>query len=121
MRAREFLREAEAATVKKLGRAFNHLEDLVFFYGSKGTLESLQHLREIASEEGSKTVRMKWDGNPQIYWGRAAKNGPLVLAGHNGWSRGAVTDNPRELYDFIANKSGTPKTPEEKKQRDVRN
>ena len=119
MRAREFLREAEAATVKKLGRAFNHLEDLVFFYGSKGTLESLQHLREIASEEGSKTVRMKWDGNPQIYWGRAAKNGPLVLAGHNGWSRGAVTDNPRELYDFIANKSGTPKTPEEKKQRDA--
>jgi len=101
MRAREFLREAEAATVKKLGRAFNHLEDLVFFYGSKGTLESLQHLREIASEEGSKTVRMKWDGNPQIYWGRAAKNGPLVLAGHNGWSRGAVTDNPRELYDML--------------------
>ena len=117
MRAREFLREAEAATVKKLGRAFNHLEDLVFFYGSKGTLESLQHLREIASEEGSKSVRMKWDGNPQIYWGRERKGGPLILAGHNGWSRGAASDNPKDVYDFIVNKSGSPKTPEQAKER----
>ena len=44
MRAREFLREAAApATMKKLGRAFNHLEDLVFFHGSAGTLEALKH------------------------------------------------------------------------------
>lgn len=116
MRAREFLRESEAT--KKLGRAFNHLEDLVFFHGSKGTLEALDHIKEIATEAGGKTVRMKWDGNPQIYWGRAAKGGPLILAGHNGWSRGAATDNPEALIDFIANKSGTPKTPEEKAARD---
>ena len=117
MRAREFLIEVEAEAKKKLGRAFNHLEDLVFFHGSKGTLEALDHIREIASEAGGKTVRMKWDGNPQIYWGRAEKNGPLVLAGHNGWSRGAMTTSPAELADFIANKSGTPKTPEEKQAR----
>ncbi len=114
MRARDFLREAEQNLVKKLGRAFNHLEDLVFFYGSNGTIEALQHIREIATEEGAKTVRMKWDGNPQIYWGRETKNGPLVLAGHNGWSRGAKTDSPEELEDFILNKSGSPKTPEER-------
>jgi hypothetical protein len=113
MRAKEFLQEAEAAAVKKLGRAFNHLEDLVFFHGSAGTLEALQHVREIATEAGGKSVRMKWDGNPQIYWGRATKGGPLVLAGHNGWSRGALTDNPEDLYDFILNKSGSPKTQEE--------
>ena len=118
MRAREFLKEAEEATTKKLGRAFNHLEDLVFFYGSKGTMEALSHLRDITNKEGAQSIRMKWDGNPQIYWGRAVKNGPLILAGHNGWSRGAATDNANDLYDFIANKSGTPKTPEEKKQRD---
>lgn len=118
MRAKEFLWEAEAETKKKLGRAFNHLEDLVFFHGSKGTLEALDHIREIASEAGGKTVRMKWDGNPQIYWGREKAGGPLVLAGHNGWSRGAMTTNPKDLEDFIANKSGTPKTPEEKKARD---
>ena len=62
---------------------------------------------------------MKWDGNPQVYWGRAVKGGPLILAGHNGWSRGAMTDNPEDLADFIANKSGAPKTPEEKAQREA--
>ena len=118
MRAREFLRETAApATMKKLGRAFNHLEDLVFFHGSAGTLEALEHLKEITTQAGSKTIRMKWDGNPQIYWGREVKNGPLILTGHNGWSRGAKTDNPADLIDFIANKSGKAKTPEEQKQR----
>jgi hypothetical protein len=117
MRAKEFLKEAENATVKKLGRAFNHLEDLVFFHGSRGTIEALDHLKEIATAAGSKSIRMKWDGNPQIYWGRERKGGPLILAGHNGWSRGAATDSPEAVKDFIANKSGKPKTPEEVKQR----
>ena len=117
MRAHEFLREAEETAVKKLGRAFNHLEDLVFFHGSRGTMEALEHLKEIATSAGSKTIRMKWDGNPQIYWGRAEKGGPLILAGHNGWSRGAATDSPEAVADFIANKSGKPKSPEEVKQR----
>lgn len=102
---------------KQLGRAFNHLEDLVFFYGSEGTIEALEHLKDVAQESGAKSIRMKWDGNPQIYWGRDRKGGPLVLAGHNGWSRGAKTDNPDAVADFIANKSGSPKTPEEKAQR----
>lgn len=117
MRAREFLKEAEAAAAKKLGRAFNHLEDLIFFHGSAGTIEALEHIREIATDEGGKSVRMKWDGNPQIYWGRETKGGPLILAGHNGWSRGAKTDNPEAVADFIANKSGQPKTPEEQEAR----
>jgi hypothetical protein len=119
MRAKEFLKEAEEAAAKKLGRAFNHLEDLVFFHGSKGTMEALEHLKEIATSEGSKTVRMKWDGNPQIYWGRERAGGPLILAGHNGWARGAASDNPKDVYDFIVNKSGSPKTPEQAKEREV--
>lgn len=118
MRLRELFTES-ADTVKKLGRAFNHLEDLVFFYGVDGTIEALEHVKEIATQEGAESVRMKWDGNPQIYWGRETKNGPLILSGHNGWSRGAKTDNPTDLADFIANKSGTPKTPEEKQAREA--
>lgn len=114
MRAKEFLFEN---TVKKLGRAFNHLEDLVFFYGSNGTIEALEHIKEMMSEEGSQSIRMKWDGNPQIYWGREIEGGPLILAGHNGWSRGAKTDNPKELAKFIAYGSGDPKTDDEKKAR----
>lgn len=101
-------------TYKRLGRAFNHLEDLVFFYGSEGTLEALDHLRDFASEGGSNSIRMKWDGNPQIYWGRAIKGGPLILAGHNQWSRKVIATSSQEVKDFIANKSGNPKTPEEK-------
>lgn len=117
MRAREFLLEAEATVQKKLGRAFNHLEDLVFFHGSSGTLEALEHLKEITTTAGSKSIRMKWDGNPQIYWGREVAGGPLILAGHNGWSRGAKTDNPNDLAQFIAHGSGNPKTDEEKSAR----
>jgi hypothetical protein len=105
------IREADAP--KQLGRAFNHLEDLVFFHGTAGTREALQHIRDFATAEGASSIRMKWDGNPQIYWGRETKGGPLLLAGHNGWSRGAKTDSPDSVKDFIANKSGSPKTPEE--------
>ena len=104
---------------KKLGRAFNHLEDLVFFHGSAGAMEALQHLREMATDEGSKSIRMKWDGNPQIYWGREEKDGPLVLAGHNAWARGFAGKSQEEVEDFIANKSGNPGTPEEKAQRNA--
>lgn len=111
MRLRELFTEAEAP--KQLGRAFNHLEDLVFFHGTAGTIEALEHLKDFGSEQGAKSIRMKWDGNPQIYWGREKKGGPLLLGGHNGWSKGAKTSSPEEIKDFIQNKSGNPKTPEE--------
>jgi hypothetical protein len=119
MRLRELFFETVDTAKKKMGRAFNHLEDLVFFYGTEGTAEALEHVKEVATQEGYESIRMKWDGNPQIYWGRETKNGPLILSGHNGWARGAKTDNPEAVKDFIANKSGTPKTPEEKQQRDA--
>jgi len=96
---------------KKLGRTFNHLEDLVFFHGTSGTVEALEHLKEMATEEGSRTIRMKWDGNPQIYWGREVPGGPLILTGHNAWTRGAKATTKEDIIDFIVNKSGNPKTP----------
>lgn len=119
MRLREiFLGLREASEPKQLGRAFNHLEDLVFFQGSAGTMEALDHIKDFASKEGAESIRMKWDGNPQIYWGRETKNGPLILGGHNGWSKGAKTSSPEEIKDFIVNKSGSPKTPDEVKARE---
>jgi hypothetical protein len=117
MRLRELF--VENTVPKKLGRAFNHLEDLVFFYGSQGTQEALDHIKDFATDEGAQSIRMKWDGNPQIYWGRETAGGPLILAGHNGWARGAASTSPEEVKDFIANKSGQPKTDEEKKQREA--
>lgn len=114
MRAKEFIYEN---VIKKLGRAFNHLEDLVFFYGSQGTQEALEHIEEVLGQEGSQSIRIKWDGNPQIYWGREVAGGPLILAGHNGWSRGAKTDNPKDLAQFIAYGSGKPKDEQEQRNR----
>ena len=116
-----FLREAAVPTddsMEKYGRAFNHPEHLVFFKGSQGTLEALNHFKEIAGEKsGGTTLRKKWDGNPQVYWGREKKGGPLILAGHNQWSRGVKSTSADSVYDFIANQSGSPKTPEDAKKR----
>ena len=113
-----FFRENVEAAKKQLGRAFNHPEHFVFFHGAAGTLEALQHFEEVSGEQpGQTSLRMKWDGNPQIYWGREQAGGPLILAGHNGWSRGAKSANPEEVADFIANKSGNPKTPAEQQER----
>jgi hypothetical protein len=116
-----FLREATAPaddSMEKYGRAFNHPEHLVFFKGSAGTIEALNHFKEIAEEkEGATSIRRKWDGNPQVYWGREEKGGPLILAGHNQWSKGVKSTSPDSVYDFIANQSGNPKTPEEVKAR----
>lgn len=122
MLLRELFFQEEAApaddSMEKYGRAFNHPEHLVFFKGSKGALEALNHFKEIATEKpGASTVRGKWDGNPQIYWGREVANGPLILAGHNQWSRGVKSDSPEGVYDFIANQSGKAKTPEDQKAR----
>jgi hypothetical protein len=101
--------------MKKLGRAFNHLEDLTFFYGSAGATEALRHINEI--NEDASSVRMKWDGGLQIYWGREYVNGPLILSGHNSWARGIKTCSGAELFDFIVNQSGDPKTDLEKIER----
>jgi len=90
--------------MKKFGRAFNHLEDLIFFYGSAGVKEAVQHITEISNDPS--LVRMKWDGGLQVYWGREYVNGPLIMTGHNGWARGCKSTTSEELYDFIINHSG---------------
>jgi hypothetical protein len=117
-----FYRENAGTTntdsMEKYGRAFNHPEHLIFFKGSAGAVEALSHFKEIATEaSGATTVRGKWDGNPQLYWGREQAGGPLILAGHNQWSRGVKGDSQETVYDFIANQSGKAKTPEDQKQR----
>ena len=111
MRAREFITEA----TKQLGRAFNHLEDLVFFYGSEGTIEALEHLKDMNTEQGSSSVRMKWDGNPQIYWGRI--NGTFIPPhGHAQWSKGVIPATGKDVADYIMS-TGKASTPEEVKSR----
>jgi len=98
MRAFEFLREAEAAPPKKVGREFNHLEDLVFTEAD-GATKAIQILKDLASPETSITI--KWDGNPTVYWGRE-EDGTFRLVGKNNWGRKeGKSSSPEELEQFI--------------------
>jgi hypothetical protein len=83
----------------KVGREYQHLEDLVFVKGSKGAVEAADILDKLGTD--SSDVAIKWDGNPTIYWGREP-NGEFVLVGKNGWGRNKST-SADDLSRFIQN------------------
>lgn len=98
MRAYEFLTEAEAPAPKKVGREFNHLEDLVFTE-PKGALRAVQVLKNLAQD--AKDVAIKWDGSPTVYWGRD-EDGTFRMVGKNNWGRDeGKSSSPEELQQFI--------------------
>lgn len=97
MRAFEFLFESNAAP-KKVGRDFNHLEDLVFTEAN-GAQRAIKVLKSLASPE--KKISIKWDGNPTVYWGRD-EDGTFRMVGKNNWGREeGKSSNPEELQQFI--------------------
>lgn len=81
----------------RVGREYQHLEDLVFVDGSQGAQEAADILEKLGSD--SSDVAIKWDGNPTIYWGREP-SGEFVLVGKNGWGRNKST-SPENLQKFI--------------------
>jgi hypothetical protein len=83
----------------KVGREYQHLEDLVFVKGSKGGMEAADILEKLGSN--SDDVAIKWDGNPTIYWGREP-DGTFVLVGKNGWGKNKST-SADDLSRFIQN------------------
>lgn len=98
MRAFEFLYEAEAPAPKKVGREFNHLEDLVFTEAN-GAQRAIKVLKSLASPE--KKISIKWDGNPTVYWGRD-NDGTFRMVGKNNWGREeGKSSTPQELQQFI--------------------
>ena len=98
MRAYEFLTEAEVTGPKKIGREFNHLEDLVFSE-PQGALRAVQVLKDIAQD--AKDVALKWDGNPTVYWGRD-EDGTFRMVGKNNWGKEeGKSSSPDELKSFI--------------------
>jgi len=85
----------------KVGRAFQHVEDLVLIEGSMGAEKAINRLAQIASNP--QTVRWKWDGKPQVYWGREP-DGKFIMVGHNGWLKpdgSGKSQSPQELVRFI--------------------
>jgi hypothetical protein len=86
-------------TEAKVGREYQHLEDLVFVKGSAGALEAADILEKMGSDSGD--IAIKWDGNPTIYWGREP-DGEFVLVGKNCWGRNKST-SAENLMNFIRN------------------
>ncbi len=88
----------DAAAPKKVGREFNHLEDLVFTEPN-GALRAVEVLKNLAQD--SSDVAIKWDGNPTIYWGRD-EDGTFRMVGKNNWGREeGKSSSPEELKQFI--------------------
>lgn len=87
-----------AVEPKKIGREFNHLEDLVFSEPN-GAARAVQVLKSIAKD--SRDVSVKWDGNPTVYFGRD-QDGTFRMVGKNNWGREEGKSNsPEELAQFI--------------------
>lgn len=85
----------------KVGREYQHLEDLVFIEGSQGAARSIKILKNISKNINS--IYRKWDGNPTIYFGRD-NQGQFSLIGKNGWGKFCAKDSS-SLKEFIK-KSG---------------
>lgn len=81
MRAFEFLIENDSKP--KVGRAWQHPEDLIIIDGSEGALRALDSLESMATSV--KDVRIKWDGSPAIYFGRD-QDGKFFLTDKSGFT-----------------------------------
>ena len=99
MRATELVE----AAVPKIGREFNHLEDLVFAEGSAGAQRAFEYLSHMATDATGSDYSLKWDGNPTVYWGREP-DGTFVFVGKNNWDKadqGGFATSPEELKSFV--------------------
>ena len=100
MRIQELF-EVTQAVKPKVGREFQHAEDLVMTDGSAGALEALSELESMAQSVDDVTV--KWDGSPAVFFGRN-EAGEFVLtdaAGFNAKGYNGKVTNPNDLSKMI--------------------
>lgn len=94
----ESVNEEETSAPKKVGREFNHLEDLVFTEPN-GAQRAIEILKDLSRPESK--ISIKWDGNPTVYWGRD-DDGTFRMVGKNNWGREeGKSSSPEELKQFI--------------------
>jgi hypothetical protein len=84
----------------RVGREYQHLEDLVFVDGSEGAMRAVSFLNSLS--QGKTTPLLKWDGLPTIYFGRL-QDGEFILVGKNAWQKNKILHSPQEVYDFVMN------------------
>jgi hypothetical protein len=81
----------------RVGREFQHLEDLVFVDGSAGAQQAVAYLLKLFN--GQTRPLLKWDGSPTIYFGRLP-GGEFVLVGKNAWQKRQLLTSPEQVYEF---------------------
>ncbi len=104
MRAWEILLEADAP---KVGRAWQHAEDLIIVDGSAGAMRALDALEAMAKDVGD--VRIKWDGSPAIYFGRN-EAGEFILTDKSGFTAKGYdgkTKSPEDLQKMLLGRGKT--------------
>lgn len=112
MRANEFTTPILTESAKpKVGREFQHLEDLIIVNGSKGGLQALQEIAEIVKRPHSTSI--KWDGGVGVYWGRD-RRGNFMFVPNPQWKKAQPLD--RDGLAFQVKTTGRPRanqTPQE--------
>lgn len=92
--------------IKEAEARIQHLEDVIFWEGSKGAMRALQALRSM-EQEGHKDVTVKWDGSPALIFGRN-ENGEFVLSDKGGFNKKTPerATSAEEIKDFMLNRGG---------------
>lgn len=96
MRAKEFIDES---TSPKIGREYQHFEDLLIVNGANGGIEALHELSEALHNPN--TLDLKWDGGASVFWGRNG-NGQFIFVPKNQWNKGQFLSK-EELSNEIKN------------------
>ena len=89
-------------TDRRAGREYQHLEDFVYTQGgSPGARQAVEILRRL--NKNTSTVAVKFDGHPNIYWGRDS-NGKFQLTPKSGWGK-MLFSTAQEVGDWFVSKS----------------
>lgn len=98
--------EAAEAGVGGRAKGIEHLEDLVFRFGSDGIAQALKIVKHMEATPGVTTA--KWDGKPAVIWGRKPSTGEFVLTDGSGFdAKGydGLATSPEMMAD-IQNRRG---------------
>jgi hypothetical protein len=110
MKIRQLISEAP-----KIGRKYQHIEDLVLTNGFHGAMHAIERLRDMSSNGGS--IELKWDGMPVVYWGRDEK-GVFHMIPKNAWAylkagktqtasgASTVMNSPKDVKNFVLGTGG---------------
>ena len=100
--------EAEQAGVGGRAKGIEHLEDMVFRFGTAGITQALDIVQH-AAESPAGTTTVKWDGKPAVIFGRKPATGEFVLTDGSGFeAKGydGLATSPQMMAQIQSTRSG---------------